>query len=339
MIYKTLALQTTCFTVNKAADKTAAEAIMSSTIERINGQIRASKAFIGQDLMLVVLPEYFLTGFPMGETFEQWRDKACLEIDGNIYKKIGKMASDNGIFLSGNAYELDPNFPELYFQTSFIFNTEGSLILRYRRLNSMFAPTPHDVLDKYTEIYGYDALFPTVKTEIGTLACIASEEILYPEIARCLMMRGAEIFLHSSSEVSSLMPTQKNIAKLARATENMAYIVSANSAGMADSPIPFASTDGHSQIVNYEGMKLCEAATGESMVANATINLEALRHARQRLGMSNFIARQRFELYAKSYADHSFYPSNNLLETTPNRAHFIDNQRITIEKLKEKGVI
>ena len=339
MIYKALALQTTCFTVNKAADKTAAEAIMSTTIDRINGQIRASKAFIGPDLKLVVLPEYFLTGFPMGETFAQWRDKACLEMNGKIYEKIGKMAADNGVFLSGNAYELDPNFPDLYFQTSFICNTEGAIILRYRRLNSMFSPTPHDVLDKYIAVYGYDALFPTVKTDIGTLACIASEEILYPEIARCLMMRGAEIFLHSSSEVSSPMPTQKNIAKLARATENMAYVVSANSAGMADISIPFASTDGHSQIVNYEGLKLCEAATGESMVANSTINLDALRHARQRLGMSNFIARQRFELYAKSYADHAFYPANNMLDTTPNRAHFIDSQRLTIEKLKDKGVI
>ena len=127
MIYKALALQTTCFTVNKATDRTAAEAIMSTTIDRVNGQIRASKAFVGQDVKLVVLPEYFLTGFPMGETFAEWRDKACLEMGGKIYEKIGKMAADNGVFLSGNAYELDPNFPELYFQTSFIFNTEGSL--------------------------------------------------------------------------------------------------------------------------------------------------------------------------------------------------------------------
>ena len=79
----------------------------------------------------------------------------------------------------------------------------------------------------------FDANTEGVKTEIGTLTCIASEEILYLEITRYLMMRGAEIFLHSSNEVSSPMPTQKNIAKLARATENMAYVVSANSAGMA----------------------------------------------------------------------------------------------------------
>jgi predicted amidohydrolase len=280
----------------------------------------------------VVLPEYFLTGFPMGETFEAWQAKACIPMQGKIYDALGGIARENGVYLSGNAYELDENFPNLYFQTSFVLDTEGGQILRYRRLNSMFAPTPHDVLDKYLDIYGYEALFPTVETPIGTLACIASEEILYPEIARCLMVRGAEIFLHSSSEVSSPLLSQKNIAKLARAIENMAYVVSANSAGMADIAIPFASTDGHSQIVNYEGLKLCEAATGESMVANATIHLEALRHARQRVGMSNFIARQRFELYAPTYANHSFYPANNLLNTQPSRQHFIETQKAVIQK-------
>jgi predicted amidohydrolase len=333
MIYKALALQTTCFTVNKVKDRSEAQPIMDATMARINAQIRASKAFIGQDLKLVVLPEYFLTGFPMGESIAAWYEKGCLDMDGSEYATLGKIAVDNGIYLSGNVYERDPNFPKLYFQTSFIINTEGVVVLRYRRLNSMFAPTPHDVLDDYLKIYGYEALFPTVKTELGTLACIASEEILYPEIARCLMMRGAEVFLHASSEVGSPLLTQKNVAKLARAIENMAYVVSANSAGMADSAIPFASTDGVSQIVNYEGQKLCEAGYGESMVANASIHLEALRHARGRVGMSNFIARQRFELYAESYAKNSFYPANNLLNTEPKRSHFIETQKAVIEKL------
>jgi predicted amidohydrolase len=339
MIYKALALQTTCFTVNKAKNRAEAQPIMDATIQRVGDQIRASKAFIGQDLKLVVLPEYFLTGFPMGESIAAWQEKACLDMQGSEYAALGKIAADNGIYLSGNVYENDPHFPNLYFQTSFILNTEGVVVLRYRRLNSMFAPTPHDVFDKYIEIYGYDGLFPTVKTDIGVLACIASEEILYPEIARCLMMRGAEIFLHSSSEVGSPLLTQKNVAKLARSIENMAYVVSANSAGMADSPIPFASTDGVSQIVNYEGMKLCEAGYGESMVANASIHLEALRHARSRVGMSNFIARQRFELYAKSYMENSFYPVNNLLDKQATRPHFIETQKAVIDKLKEKGVI
>ena len=53
------------------------------------------------------------------------------------------------------------------------------------------------------------------------LACIASEEILYPEIARALALRGAEVFCHSSSEIGSPLATHKDVAKQARAFEIM----------------------------------------------------------------------------------------------------------------------
>ncbi len=332
-MYKALALQVTCSAVNGVTNRSQSQAIIDATIERLGRQIRASKAFIGPDTRLVVLPEYFLTGFPMGESIAAWKEKACLEINGPEYEALGVIAQQNQVFLSGNAYENDPHFPDLYFQTSFVIAPNGELILRYRRLNSMFAPTPHDVWDEYLDHYGLEAVFPVADTEVGKLACIASEEILYPEIARCHLMRGAEVFLHSSSEVASPMLTQKNVGKLARAIENMAYVVSANSAGMANIDIPFASTDGGSKIINYEGLVLCEAANGESMTAHASIDLTTLRAHRQRLGMSNFIARQRFELYADSYAQHHFYPANTLLHKVPERSHFIKTLQESIDRL------
>jgi predicted amidohydrolase len=339
MRYKSLALQVTCQTVNACQNRDEANTVMATTLQRLEKQIAASVAFVGKDVKLVVLPEYFLTGFPMGESIEAWKTKASLDLNGPEYDHIGAMAQRLGVYLSGNVYENDPHFPEIYFQTSFIIAPNGNVVLRYRRLNSMFAPTPHDVWDKYLEVYGYEAVFPVAKTDIGNLACIASEEILYPEIARCLAMRGAEVFCHSSSEVGSNLLTQKNVAKLARAIESMAYVVSANSAGMAGTPIPFASTDGASKVINYEGLVLAEAGYGESMVANATIDLPALRAHRQRPAMSNFLARQRFELYAPSYAAHSFYPVNSLMDKKAERQHFIQTQVETIAKLVEKGVI
>ncbi len=331
--YKALALQVACPAVNALADPAQCRNLMLQTIARLGRQIRASKAFIGPDLRLVVLPEYFLSGFPLGETLPQWMEKACLKPDGPEYQALAQVAKDNHIFMSGNAYELDDHFPELYFQTSFILNPAGEVILRYRRLNSMFAPTPHDVWDEYLRVYGYEAVFPVADTEIGKLACIASEEILYPEVARCLMMRGAEVFLHSSSEVGSNLLTQKNVAKLARAIENMAYVVSANSAGITGTDIPAASTDGASKIIHYEGMVLAEAGYGESMVANATLDLEALRYHRRRPGMSHFIARQRPELYAPSYQNARFYTVNNLLGKTPDRRHFMETIAETVKRI------
>lgn len=338
MRYKALALQVTCPTVNACANRAEAEELMHQTLARIDGQIAASLAFIGRDTRLVVLPEYFLTGFPMGETIDQWREKACLDMDGWGYDALGRVAERNNVFLSGNAYETDPHFPALYFQTSFIVAPTGAVVLRYRRLNSMFAPTPHDVWDRYLDVYGLEGVFPVADTELGKLACIASEEILYPELARCLAIRGAEVFLHSSSEVGSPLLTQKNVAKLARAIENMAYVVSANSAGMTGTTVPMASTDGGSKVVDYRGLVLAEAGYGESMVAFADVDLAALRHFRQRPAMGNLLARQRFELYAESYAHHSFYPPNTLTETPATRSHFVQTQQAVIERLTEAGV-
>jgi deaminated glutathione amidase len=332
MRYKALALQTSCFAVNHISRQSDAHNKILSNMDIVDRQIRASKAFIGTDLALVVLPEYFATGFPLGESMAEWQEKACITIGDDLYKRMSQMAVDSKIYLSGNFYEIDPNFPKFYFQCSFVIDPKGELILRYRRLNSMFAVTPYDVLTDYVKLYGDESLFPVVKTEIGNLACIASEEILYPEITRCLMMRGAEIICHHTSEVSSPLPTQKNIAKSARAIENMAYVVSANSAGIIGTAIPAQSTDGSSKIINYEGITLAEAGQGESMVASATIDIEALRAHRQRPGMANFISRQRNELFARSYQKYSFYPSNTWHEDFQ-KSDFIAQQKQVIKNV------
>jgi len=260
--YNALALQATCEAVN-LLNPAAARATMLASIDRLHGLIRSSKSFLqsfsGNVTRLVVLPEYFLSSFPLGESFASWIDKACLHPEGPEYAALSKVARDQDIFLSGNVYEVDDHFPGLYFQTSFIIDPSGTVILRYRRLVSMFAPTPHDVMERYVEIYGAESLFPVADTAIGRLACVASEEILYPEITRALMLRGAEVICHSSSEVGSPQPTPKNIAKLARAYENMVYVVSANSADITGIPFPASSTNSHSQVVDFHGHILGEA--------------------------------------------------------------------------------
>lgn len=337
--YRALALQVVCDAVNGDVTRDAARTRMAASLDRLDAQIKGSKAFIGQDLRLVVLPEYFLTGFPMGETAEAWADKAALEIGGPEYERLGRIAQSTGMFIAGNAYELDPHFPGLYFQACFVVAPSGDIVLRYRRLNSMFAPTPHDLWDRYLEVYGLDGVFPVARTEIGNLAAIASEEILYPEIARCLAMRGAEIFLHPTSEVAAPTLTPKDVAKRARAFENMAYVVSANTAGIRGTPIPVSSTDAMSKIVDPTGLVLVEAGYGESLVANAEIDLAALRRLRRRPGMSNILSRQRFELFAQTYGGTSVYPANSLEGVKPSRQHFIDTQRAVIEKLSKSGII
>lgn len=342
--YHALALQARCHAVN-ALEGEAARARLRANIDAVAGQVRASRAFIGADTRLVVLPEYFLTGFPLGESVPVWRAKAAIDPDGPEYEALGRIAADNDVHLAGNAYETDPHFPELYFQTSFLLAPNGDCVLRYRRLVSMFAPTPHDVWDRYLEVYGPDAVFPVADTPIGRIGAVASEEILYPEIARALALRGAEVLVHSTSEAGSPAMTPKEIARRARAVENLVYVVSANSAGIEGTPIPAESTSGMSKIVDYQGRVLTEAGWGESMVANAELDLAALRRCRRRPGMGNLLARQRLELFASTYAGRSVHPPNTMLDPSsgepriPERRQFADTQRAVIDKLAEEGLI
>jgi len=313
---------------------------MLGAIDRLRRQLAASVGFIGPDCRLVVLPEYTLTGHPVGEPVEVWRDRAAIDPEGPEYEGLAAIARDLNVFLAGNAYETDKHFPELYFQSSFVIDPGGEVVLRYRRLNSLLTPTPHDVWDRYLDRYGLDGVFPVARTEIGALACIASEEILFPELARCLAARGAEVFLHPSSEVGSPQTTHKDIAKRARAIENLCYVISANSGGIEGSPIPAASTDGGSQIVDFEGRVLVEAGPGESMVANAEVDLAALRRARRRPGMANLRARNRFGLYAQSYAAAATDEPNGLDDgAAPGKGWFLQRQREAIARLEADGLI
>jgi predicted amidohydrolase len=339
LAYKALALQVTCHAVNQSRDRQEARSRMHRAIERLGQQIAASLAFIGANCRLIVLPEYFLTGFPMGESLEDWAEKACLEIAGAEYEALGAIAQQQQIFLAGNAYELDPHFPGLYFQTCFVFDPSGVVILRYRRLNSLFAPTPHDVWDRYLEHYGLEGVFPVAKTEIGNLAAVASDEILFPEVARCLAMRGAEVLIHPTSEIYGQPRSPKEAAKISRAVENMMYVVSANTAGIAESAIPIASVDGGSKIIDYRGLVLAETGAGESMAAFAEVDLVALRRYRRQPGLTNLLSRQRFDAYVESYQQSDFYPRNTMANGSVERKHFIQTQLATIERLAEQGVI
>jgi len=340
-------MQLAARSVEGCADRAAVIAQVLAQLAEVERQTRAATLFVagygGNPVRRAVMPEYQFTSFPGAIGIPEFARLAAFAPDGPEYDAIGAMAQRLNLFVAVNAYETDAHFPDLYFQACVIFAPSGDVVLRYRRLNSMFAPTPHDVWSKYLDVYGLDGVFPVARTAIGNLAAIASEEILYPEIARALMLRGAEVFVHSSSEIGSPLATNKAIAKQARAQENMAYVVSANTAGITGTALPLASADGNSMVVDYKGRKLAESNSGETFTAAADIDITALRAARRKPAMTNMIARQRLELFAPIYAGPSPQPADSLIEnnavTVPSRDHFRRVQEATIERLSKDGVI
>jgi len=343
--YLAAALQLRAWSVDLAKDAEGARAGMARGIARLGPEIAGARAFLekftGTPLKLVVLPEYLFSAFETGRC-ANFAARACFAVDGPEYRALGDIASAQGVFLAGNTYEIDPHFPELYFQASFVIGPDGRLILRYRRLYSLYTPSPHDVWTRYREVYSMDDVFPVADTEIGRLACIASEEILYPEIARAHALRGAEVFVHSSSEAGGMLPTAKHIGRRARALENSAYVISANTAGIEGGGLAGASADGNSAVVDYRGAVLAEALAGENCNAFAEIDIEALRRHRRKPAMGNFLARQRLELFRDSYAGSVVPPDLLLVDgevQAPDKAHFGEIQRDVIARRAADGLI
>lgn len=344
--YAAVAMQLAARSVERCGDRAAARAQMLAMIGEVAPKLRATKMFIegytGLPLRLAVLPEYLFTSFPGRDTIPGWADKAAFAADGPEYVALGRIAVDCSLHLAGNAYETDAHFPGLYFQTSFVIAPSGEVVLRYRRLNSMFAPTPHDVWSQYLDRYGIEGVFPVARTEIGNLAAIASEEILYPEIARAHALRGAELFVHSSSEIGAPDPTQKHVARRARAFENLAYVVSANTAGIEETALPVASADGNSAVIDPAGRVLAQSNAGETLTAFAEIDIAAQRARRRQPGMTNLLARQRLECFAATYAG-TAQPANGLIEggvvTVPERDYFRRAHAATIDRMSAEGLI
>jgi predicted amidohydrolase len=336
--FRAVALQTATHAVNGLGVAEAREAIDAS-IERIAPQVAAAVAWHGTDTRLVVLPEYACTGFPMGDPVPAWAEKAALDPQGPEYERLAAIAQRHSIFLGVNAYETDKHYPGLYFQGCVVLGPTGDVQLRYRRLHSLYSPSPYDVWDSYLDHYGMDGVLPVARTEIGNLAALASEEILYPELSRALAMRGAEVFVHSTSEASSPDLTPKEIARRARAVENLVTVVSANSAGISGIALSGDSTNGHSEIVDHLGHSLARAGSGESLVAAAEVDLAALRRERSRPAMSNLPARVKTALWAQEYARHDVDRPNGLVDAAPERAFFARRHKDNIDRLREAGGI
>jgi predicted amidohydrolase len=345
--YAAVALQLTARSVEQAADAAAVRAQILAHIADVEVQLRSARIFIeqygGAPVRLAVLPEYLFTSYPGRISVADFAARSAIDVGGPEYAAIGAVAQRLKLFLAGNAYERDRHFPGFYFQTSFVADPAGAIVLRYRRLISMFAPSPHDLWDRYLDRYGLDGVFPVARTEIGNLAAIASEEILYPEIARAHALRGAEVFVHSSSEIGSPLATQKDIAKRARAFENLAYVVSANTAGISGTGLPLASADGNSQVIDWKGRVLSQSSSGETFTAFADIDMGALRTARRTPGMVNYLARQRPGLFAPVYAAADVHRPNGMLHDgkpqVPDRDYFPRAQAEVIARMDKAGLI
>jgi predicted amidohydrolase len=321
----------------KATDRNGAWDIIKGNIDRAVAMITATRAGTNPP-KLVVLPEFGMQGPPHGGTVADWIEKACYPIPGRITEPFQALAKRFGIYIAANQFEVDPHWPGRFFNCCFIIDPKGDVLLRFRRINTASWPSPHDFMDAYIKQHGLAGTFPVVDTELGRLAMVACGELAVPEVARVLMMRGAEVILHPTNEQYS---HAQEAAKISRPSENMMYLISANVAGGIGFSADGSVLGGRSRIVDFRGRTLaCDESTEESDKVSSEIDIEALRAARRDLGMGNTILRSRFEMYRPFYSEAAFYPANQFLaEPMPEAGAARPVAEAALKKLERLGIV
>ena len=300
---------------------------------------------------LAVLPEYFLQGVTTpgkGEHGIESFMKKAITIPGPEMDALGEKAREYGIYIAGGGVvEQLPEFPDRWFNTAFVIGPGGDVILRYHKWHVPasigLGTSPHDILDEYSEKIGGDikTLFPVVDTDIGKLGTMTCHDGCTPEVSRALGYNGVEVLCHPTAlqEVEGVSDPWDfwRFTRRTRAHDNMCYLLGSNWGKVNYAYYPRAFCPGHSLIIDYTGMILRQAPYPEEQVIAATIDIEALREHRARIGHNCWVD-VRTEVFRQIY-DKPIYPANQFPSGKPPRT-LADKMRVAraaIDTLYERG--
>jgi predicted amidohydrolase len=320
---------------------------IQKNLEHIHDNLKAATWLSGLELpvKLAVIPEGALQGFTdevMDMDHAKYADEIAIDIPGDETNTLGEYATEFETYIVASAKEkAEPKFPNKFFNTAFIIDPDGDIILKHRKVTPLLpverSVSPHDVWDAWIDEYGknLDAFFPVADTDIGRLGISLAIEGAYPEYVRGLAMNGAEVICRISCPEPLVANDGWRIQNRARALDNTAYLVAPNLGTYyltPDEETPVDTFGGGSMVVNHRGDILAEHDYGAgSSYVGAPINIEGLREHRTRSPLTNWLKDLRTELCQVIY-DQELYPKNRYLDAQPPR-HEEYAEEVTQERI------
>ena len=115
------------------------------------------------------------------------------DLPGEFTDFYAEAAAENNVVLVTSAFER--RAPGLYHNTAVVFDTDGSVAGTYRK---MHIPDDPGFYEKFYFTPG-DLGFEPVETSLGQLGVLVCWDQWYPEAARLMAMRGAEMLIYPTA--------------------------------------------------------------------------------------------------------------------------------------------
>lgn len=198
-----------------------------------------------------------------------------------------ELAATHGIVLVTSLFE--KRAPGLYHNTAVVFDRDGSMAGKYRK---MHIPDDPAYYEKFYFTPG-DLGFQPIQTSIGKLGVLVCWDQWYPEAARLMALRGAELLIYptaigwessDSDEEKSRQLGAWIISQRGHAVANGLPVISVNRVG--HEPDPSGQTRGiqfwgNSFVAGPQGEILAQASNVEPQMMVVDVDLDRSENVRR----------------------------------------------------------
>ena len=255
----------------------------AANIEKLKVNIRKAAR---EGAELVVLQELH-----NGLYFCQTEDTSMFDlaetIPGPSTETFGALAKELGIVLVLSLFE--KRAPGLYHNTAVVLEKDGTIAGKYRK---MHIPDDPAYYEKFYFTPG-DLGFEPINTSVGRLGVLVCWDQWYPEAARLMALKGAEILIYptaigwESTDTDDEKKRQLNawiISQRAHAVANGLPVISVNRVG--HEPDPSGQTNGilfwgNSFVAGPQGEYLAQAGNDRSENMIVEVDLERSENVRR----------------------------------------------------------
>jgi predicted amidohydrolase len=289
-----------------AVDASAPERKRRENVAHMCDLIDYASGFSGRKDLLF-FHEFPITGYNYRWTMADAR-RAAIELPGEETEALAKKAREHGTWLVFGSYVRDPDWPDSLLSITTIMDDQGRIVDKHWKARNikgafggfeLYTTTIYDVLERYVEMYGADAVIPIARTPLGNIATSSVQR--EPELFRAMAMKGAEIILRTASGGF----TPADIA--ATSMYNGVYTAIANNAASPDNGLYFEDAGGGgSGLYGPDGEAISLAPTAFETCVTARIPIADFRARHRQPIVHTELVMPVYQAYRSRYGPNLF---------------------------------
>jgi N-carbamoylputrescine amidase len=247
---------------------------------------------------LVVLQELLEGRYFCKDVDAKHKSRAKPFADHPTIARLARLAKTHGVVLPASVYERDGRND---YNSLAMIDADGKILGRYRKSH---IPDGTGYSEKFYFTPG-DSGFQVFDTAVGKVGAAVCWDQWFPEAARCMVLKGAEILIYPTA-IGSEPPNPAWDSRdhwqrvmQGHAGANLTPVIAANRVGVE----PGESCDvvfyGSSFIADHTGAKLAEADRVSEGVISAGLDMDAIAELRRQWGV---FRDRRVDLYGELLA-------------------------------------